>query len=612
MYLYRIIILFLILIIPNISNATTWYVRTDGGTSTQCTGQTNAGYTSGSAQPCAFSNPVWALGALSTTQLMAAGDTLIIDDTNHSNGTQAQYMIGLGMGNTSGAQCASAFPYNCVLQAPPSGTDSSHTTKIYGINWNTGCSTKPQIWGTESINEIFDLSGKSNIDVECIEVTDHSTCGFRIGPNQCAENYPSDVGTYARRGFYASSGTNFIFKNVDVHGISNDGMNMSDINGAVFDHVNFDGNYAAGLDADTGGGSSDWAGTITVNYAKTRFNGCQETYPRSSSFNVADYSNCTDQNASPPGYGDGWGFNTTAGNFNITNSEWSHNVQDGLDLLYHDAGDIKIDKSLFEGNNGNQLKFTGQNVEVDNSLLIANCNYLTQAGKVYNTGSWSDCRANGTPMSSTPLLGSTWKFFNDSSLTSTGSSGSAFLEIQDRYLTCNGTETYTFSNDVLKNYNNTWTTYYNGLTGSCATAFNAAGTNHSDIFNFTTSPTGTGVVTTDPKWANAISITSSTNVPNVYLTLTSPGKGNATTNSYWNNSRDYNTFPQNSPIDMGGLQFNSSSQCLSSNFSCINTTDCCSGTCASFVCSGGSGGGSTTSGQVLSGACSLTGGITIQ
>lgn len=576
----------ILLLFPKIACAASWYVIPGsaiyGTTSTTCNGNTDVSYTTGNGPNCAVSSLYdilqWTSDDGSTTrgtQRISGGDTIILDD----NGTH--WPIGADRTTTPG-NCTSAISYGCYFLPIPSGTDSSHPTKIYGKNWNTGCASKAQLYATQGVKRIFDLSASSHVDLECLELTDHSNCMFRVGTPQCNETYGTDIGVYGRVAIYANVGTDFTFKNIDCHGMGDRCFNISQLTGpGVWDHVNADASANAGLDADVGG-TTAWSGTFTYNYRKTRFNGCSEAYPRSATFSTSDYSNCTDQNGG--GYGDGDGYNTTGGDFNITNSEWSHNVQDGLDMLYHSSGNIKIDKSLFEGNDGNQLKFTGQNVEVDNSHLIANCDYFTQTSKIFNTGSWSDCRANGTPISATPLLGGNWKFFNNTSITSTGSGGSAFIEVTDRYFTANGTENYTYSNNVLYSYNNTWTAYYNGLSGGASTAWNAAVTDHSDIYNFTSAPSGTGVVTTNPQFLHALSLTADSNVANVYLTGSSPGKGNGSTNTFWNNNKDFNIFAQNSPIDQGALQLNSSLQLIASGSACIANSDCVSNSCSNFLC----------------------------
>ncbi len=75
------------------SQAATYYVRTDGGTSTQCTGTADAAYPgSGTAKACAFNHPFWVLSAAGSPNKMVGGDTLIIGP--------GQYMMGFGAPNT--------------------------------------------------------------------------------------------------------------------------------------------------------------------------------------------------------------------------------------------------------------------------------------------------------------------------------------------------------------------------------------------------------------------------------------------------------------------------------------------------------------------------------
>src|SRR5579885_3133084 len=53
----------------NTASATTYYVRTDGGTPTQCTGLANAAYSgSGSGQSCAWHSPMDALPPAASNQ----------------------------------------------------------------------------------------------------------------------------------------------------------------------------------------------------------------------------------------------------------------------------------------------------------------------------------------------------------------------------------------------------------------------------------------------------------------------------------------------------------------------------------------------------------------
>ncbi len=510
----------------NSVDAATYYVRLDGGTPTQCTGTTNAPYPgSGNSQPCALNHPVWALGAAGTAGLLKGGDTLIIDDTNHATGAQAQYEIGYSMPNTISSHCSKNWTYDCVMSPIPSGPDAAHPTRILGSSYNSGCLKKPQLWGTDGVSQILNLSKASNVDVECMELTDHSNCGFRVGKPLCAENWNTAQlsGPYAKNGVYAQGGTNFSFTNLDVHGFAARGFLMGGINGITFTNVNMDGNYMSNWDSDVGESNnvSYNSGAIVLDHVKNRFAGCSEKYPRSPSFNTADYSNCTDQNANPPGYGDGFGAYKTGGNWVITNSEFSHNTQDGLDLLYHDGtGSVTIQRSLFEGNDGNQIKVSSINTDIENSVIISNCNYLAKNNKVNNTSSWSSCRAGGDAVVFSVYKGGVYKILN-STIYSDGNSNALFV---NNSKTCNGTETYTFRNniDVSSGKN----LYINQLSGACLTA--PLNTDYSIIYNVSgnTCPRGAhNKCATNPQWVAPISQSADSNLPNVALQSKSPAIG---------------------------------------------------------------------------------------
>lgn len=581
--------------------ATTYYVRVNGGTSSQCTGLSNADYSgTGTAQACAFSHPAWNMGS-STTAKWIGGDTMIVDD----NGGTAQYMIGFGMPNTSGVTASNEFA--AVLNQIPSGPDAAHPTRILGSSYATGCATRPQFWGTQSIYTILDMTNKSNIEVQCLEITDHSTCGFQNGGNKCSESYGASVGTYGRNGIEIRGGAaNLLLRNVNIHGMASNGIKGGGINGMVLDHVDLTGNHIDNWDGDVTtqfGVSSTMSGNIIMNYFRTRFSSCREAYPVTT-FTVNDYNDCTVK--SNGGYGDGVGFYNTSGHWIITNSEFSHNSSDGLDLLYGiNTLDLDIDKTLFEGNAGNQVKFTARNLNFTNSVIIANCDYFHVTGKEYDTASFETCRANGTPISSVVGGGGTWKITNVTAYTSTGGAGSPFIEATNGGGYCTGTETYTYKNLMLKsNHSPTnWTPFYNtNLPGACATAWNNTSVTYSLVYDFNSNPSGTGNVYTAPPWVGSISSSASTNFPNVYLT-SNVGGGNAST--YWNDSKDINKFPQNASIDRGGIQYGSTIQQIQPGQACIATSDCASGTCSNFVCSGGS--GTANGGACVTGATCTSG-----
>src|SRR5688572_8930136 len=82
------------------AQAATFYVRTDGGDASQCTGRGDAAYSgSGTGQACAWKHPFFAL-APNGTKRIAGGDTLLIGSGNYIIGQGAP-----GAGSCSGSSC---------------------------------------------------------------------------------------------------------------------------------------------------------------------------------------------------------------------------------------------------------------------------------------------------------------------------------------------------------------------------------------------------------------------------------------------------------------------------------------------------------------------------
>ena len=77
----------------------------------------------------------------------------------------------------------------------------------------------------------------------------------------------------------------------------------------------------------------------------------------------------------------------------------------------------------------------------------------------------------------------------------------------------------------------------------------------------------------------------------VGIQLSSPARSAASsTQSYWNNSNDYNNQPR-PPWDIGSEIYGS---CVVNGNICTLNTDCCGGSCTNFICGGSGGGGSST------------------
>ena len=184
----------------------TYYIHADGGSYDQCTGLENQPYPgSGSGQPCAWNHPFHAFPPGGTARING-GDTLIIGS--------GQYMIGFGaLGDD---MCSSDYPWECYMQQIPSGPDPQHPTRVLGAGWDSGCSSPPELWGTERVAFVVNLFHVNNVEVGCLDITDHSDCvEFHSGGLRCTRNrYP--FGEWADSGVFAEASSNVYLHDLDI------------------------------------------------------------------------------------------------------------------------------------------------------------------------------------------------------------------------------------------------------------------------------------------------------------------------------------------------------------------------------------------------------------
>jgi len=368
------------------AGATTYYVRTDGGDATQCTGLANAAYPgSGSGVACAWKNPQYAIppgyiGDGTPAPRIAAGDTLVI-----SPGT---YPMGYG---TPGAEsCKSNYTYACVLDAY-TGRYLPNNITITGANGGL-CPSMPVLWGSGHQQDLIDVTNTSGITISCLELTDHATCtewntNYKAGVVAiCSNSPPTNLGAQDGIEVYntptgPSPGTrhtnNLILTNVYIHGFTHDGIHVGGLTGTtILDHVEICCNAESGWDGDIGeGGTSSNSGTILIKNSGIDWNGCSENYPA-----VGTMATCVA--AEQGGYGDGLGTYATGGNWRFINDHFLHNTSDGLDLLYADGtGSVFVDRVTSEFNLSQQVKVNGPGT-VQNSVINGDCSEFTGMGPV--------------------------------------------------------------------------------------------------------------------------------------------------------------------------------------------------------------------------------------
>ena len=374
------------------TTGTTYYVRPDGGSPEQCTGLVNAPYPgSGTGQPCAWDHPFRALPPGGTPRL-AGGDTLIIGS--------GSYMMGYGAPGADNCDAAGAF--DCYMLPIPSGPDPAHPTRILGAGWDAGCADPPELWGTERPWFMVNLTDSSNVEIACLEITDHSGCvefhahGWGGSALTCQRDNPP-YGPWASVGLYAEDSANVYLHHLNIHGLASAGVHAGRLTDWTVEDTRIVGNGSAGWDGDLWDEYGDSnSGTLTFRRLTVEWNGCGETYPD------GQPTGCWAQPAG--GYGDGFATGTSGGHWVIEDSVIRYNTSDGLDLLYisEPGSAIEIRRTLVEGNAGNQIKTFRGPFLLENSIVVGNCGFFEGQPFTYYDpqygNSVDNCRALGTAL----------------------------------------------------------------------------------------------------------------------------------------------------------------------------------------------------------------------
>lgn len=421
---------------------TNWYVRVDGGTSSQCTGQSDAPYPgSGLQQDCAFSHPFFVLPP-GGPPLMSGGDTLIIGPGSYR----------MGFGAPGDDACEQAYSWDCYMSAVPSGTEAQ-PTRILGAGWDSGCSAPPELWGAERPWFILNLSDSSHLELGCLEITDHSSCIEGHNPddlacNGCTDRCERDTppfGDWAPVGIYAEDSSEVHLFDLRIHGLASIGIHAGRLSNWTVERVDVIANGSAGWDFDLwDSGGDDNSGDLIFRGMEIAYNGCGED-PQPDAIIT---SSCWGQQSG--GYGDGFAPGASGGHWVLEDLHVHHNTSDGVDMLYlRDDSSVEITRLIAEGNAGNQLKVAGS-LSVNNSLLVGDCAFFSSCPLFQGVGEGDNCRAAGNSLALDLHRGSTASIINT---TITGE-GDCLVEVgcddgADPDPDCDGTEAVLLRNTLF-------------------------------------------------------------------------------------------------------------------------------------------------------------------
>jgi len=361
--------------------ANAWYVRPNGGTRSQCTGRADADYQAGSGvQACAFndfrllyddhtSSPL--------TWVIAAGDAVVVRG--------GPWRVGFDQGaSATDAWCVGQGGADACTPPPiPSGTAAQHT-RILGENYAScaAASARTQLHGGYGIHHVLSLAGSAYVDVQCLELTDHSPCSLIGTPlvSPCSAGYPYD--DFAQSGLETSVGTHDVtLEDLDIHGFPFFGIlgHLGGVVTATRVRSAYNGADGWSLDDGTAGPGNTPDAAINASYLTLEWNGCNEQYPIVSTNPAVS---CYDGASG----GDGEGLDTANPDylsFSCDHCVARYNTKSGIDTGHVGVGTntLKITNSTFVGNMATPLT-SGPNettVILENNLVLANCARMAQA-----------------------------------------------------------------------------------------------------------------------------------------------------------------------------------------------------------------------------------------
>jgi len=374
----------------------TYYVRTDGGTFAQCTGLVDAAYGgSGSSQPCGWRHPFVALSAPLVWRI-ASGDHLLIENGSYQISYYSTDALPLFNGYSG---------FDIHLPPLPGGLTAMEPTVLAGINYQSGCATRPELWSANGVLAIITMTGGFE-QLGCMQFDDHSSCIY-VNPNvRCDDS--GYTGAWGKYGVFFNdySAHDITLTDVNIHGFGAEGIHGSGSN-MTLTNVTIRGNGLAGWNLDEGTDIIVNFGHMNLTNVLVEWNGCGEVYDPGFPDNLT-IAHCWGQQTG--GYGDGVSPWNSVANWVINKSTFRYNTQEGFDVLYNDYdfpmwGSVTVDQSRFYGNSGNQLKASGT-LTFTNSFAIGNCTYISKQSFSDLVGQTTDiggnyvegdiCRATGS------------------------------------------------------------------------------------------------------------------------------------------------------------------------------------------------------------------------
>lgn len=400
--------------------ATTYYIRTDGGTGSQCDGTHDAaqsgavdGADAGSTPDCALNHPNWVFPPRgeSTARLAANGDTVVISSGSYRIGCQNASNCRDSLVNlTSSSYCSAGGSYDCFMSnggtSEYDGTIANNVTVVGCTTAGCGCTaapngvvtcstTRPELWGAGRIRQVLNVQYTTGVTLKDLDITDHDDCAYNNSLYSCsAGSKENELTTF--NGIRLIGASNLTILNTRIHGVYAVGLFGHVGGGVVLNGVDSSYNALSGWDLDDcySAGNCGSSGTNTISNSNFSWNGCVEDNP---GYGTIKSQGCYSQTQG--GYGDGFGSGNTGGNWVFTDTAFNHNTSDGLDLLYHNrggysGGTVSLKRVHIEGNTGDAMK-TSNALTVEDSIIIANCGFFY--GKSFTqtaNASFDYCRSN--------------------------------------------------------------------------------------------------------------------------------------------------------------------------------------------------------------------------